>query len=242
MTGESPSIKVVENGPYRVTGVPLVRMRKVIDRDDEVARWERGAVLREEGSYELCRCGLSGTKPFCDGTERTAGFDGKETADRGPTAGRRSRYGDVPIVLSDDRTLCAKAAFCETALIDAWSLAKQTEDPQSRDMLMRMVERCPSGRLQYHVPPDNAPVEQELPDEIAVVDDGPLWVRGGIPIEAADGFAYEVRNRVTLCRCGRSSNKPFCDGSHVKGKELTDRGVWADESAATSGTAAPSAP
>jgi len=35
-------------------------------------------------------------------------------------------------------------------------------------------------------------------------------------VESADGFGYEVRNRVTLCRCGRSGNKPFCDGSHVE--------------------------
>jgi CDGSH-type Zn-finger protein len=39
-------------------------------------------------------------------------------------------------------------------------------------------------------------------------------VRGGITIESADGVPYEVRNRVTLCRCGRSDNKPFCDASH----------------------------
>ena len=44
---------------------------------------------------------------------------------------------------------------------------------------------------------------------------GPISVRGGIVIESADGREYEVRNRVTLCRCGQSSNKPFCDGSHV---------------------------
>ena len=47
---------------------------------------------------------------------------------------------------------------------------------------------------------------------------GPLWVKGGVAIEASDGFAYETRNRVTLCRCGRSSNKPFCDGTHCKTK------------------------
>jgi CDGSH-type Zn-finger protein len=51
---------------------------------------------------------------------------------------------------------------------------------------------------------------------------GPLWLRGGIPVFAADGFAYEVRNRVTLCRCGASKNKPFCDGSHAAIKFTDD--------------------
>jgi len=44
--------------------------------------------------------------------------------------------------------------------------------------------------------------------------DGPIWVRGNIPVYSADGKLYEVRNRVTLCRCGKSTNKPFCDSSH----------------------------
>jgi CDGSH-type Zn-finger protein len=39
-------------------------------------------------------------------------------------------------------------------------------------------------------------------------------VRGGVRVTGADGQDYEVRNRVTLCRCGASANKPFCDGSH----------------------------
>ena len=42
-------------------------------------------------------------------------------------------------------------------------------------------------------------------DEVATV----------LAIESAGGTEYEVRNRVTLCRCGRSRNKPFCDGSHI---------------------------
>jgi hypothetical protein len=65
------------------------------------------------------------------------------------------------------------------------------------------------------------PVEPELPPSIALVEDpqqgvsGPLWVRGGVEIIAADGTSYEIRNRVTLCRCGQSSNKPFCNGAHA---------------------------
>lgn len=70
---------------------------------------------------------------------------------------------------------------------------------------------------------DGIPIEPVFEPEIALVRDpkagmfGPLWVRGGIPVVSADGFRYEVRNRVTLCRCGKSANKPFCGGSHTHG-------------------------
>jgi hypothetical protein len=77
-----------------------------------------------------------------------------------------------------------------------------------------MIELCPSGRL-AHAPAAGAePVEPEFEPSIAIIADGPLWVRGGIVVESSDGTTYEVRNRVTLCRCGHSSNKPFCDGTH----------------------------
>lgn len=60
-----------------------------------------------------------------------------------------------------------------------------------------------------------------LPQDIGLVKDpyrdcsGPLWVRGEIDLESADGTKYEKRNRMTLCRCGRSENKPFCNGAHA---------------------------
>jgi hypothetical protein len=44
---------------------------------------------------------------------------------------------------------------------------------------------------------------------------GPLWVRGGVRVVSADDFQYEIRNRVYLCRCGVSKDKPFCDGSRA---------------------------
>jgi hypothetical protein len=63
-------------------------------------------------------------------------------------------------------------------------------------------------------------IEPVLEKSVCAIEDpaigtgGPFWVRGGIPIYSADGKLYEVRNRVTLCRCGKSTNKPFCDSSH----------------------------
>ena len=45
---------------------------------------------------------------------------------------------------------------------------------------------------------------------------GPLWVTGGLPIERVDRQPCAPRHRVTLCCCGNSKNKPFCDGTHRK--------------------------
>jgi CDGSH-type Zn-finger protein len=92
-----------------------------------------------------------------------------------------------------------------------------------RFRLMQMVERCPSGRLTYEI--NGEAIEPDLPQEIAVITDGPLWVTGRIPIERSDGVPIEVRNRMTLCRCGQSSNKPLCDSTHaaIDWKEPVDR-------------------
>ena len=70
------------------------------------------------------------------------------------------------------------------------------------------------GAARRDSPEERGSVEPAFEPSIGVIRDGPLWVRGGISVESADGFTYEIRNRVTLCRCGHSSNKPFCDGSH----------------------------
>ncbi len=65
-----------------------------------------------------------------------------------------------------------------------------------------------------------AVVEPPFEPSIVLIEDpavgvsGPIWVRGCIPVESATGGTYRVRNRVTLCRCGKSKNKPFCDSSH----------------------------
>jgi len=101
-----------------------------------------------------------------------------------------------------------------------WNLVEQ-EGTEAAEMTLREAALCPSGRLVVRDHQDGAEFEPELPPSIGIVADpaeglaGPIWVRGGIAVESADGDAYEVRNRVTLCRCGASSNKPFCDASHA---------------------------
>jgi len=76
------------------------------------------------------------------------------------------------------------------------------------------VQRCPSGRLAFAVLPDPEPLEPAFEPSVGVEPDASYWIRGRIPVVSEDETPYEVRNRQTLCRCGQSRNKPFCDGSH----------------------------
>ena len=52
--------------------------------------------------------------------------------------------------------------------------------------------------------------------EITVLNNGPLRVKGEVTLTDAEGNTYDLKGReaISLCRCGHSENKPFCDGSH----------------------------
>ena len=132
--------------------------------------------------------------------------------------------GDGPVLqLTDAESLCAFGRFCDPHG-QVWNQVAATDDPEVRATFVRQVGACPAGRLVAWDKATGRAVEPVLPVSIGLVEDpvqdcsGPLWLRGGVAVVAADGFEYEVRNRVTLCRCGASSNKPFCDGSHASVK------------------------
>ncbi|HKL67571.1 MAG TPA: CDGSH iron-sulfur domain-containing protein [Bacteroidales bacterium] len=51
---------------------------------------------------------------------------------------------------------------------------------------------------------------------ITIIKDGPLKVSGDFTLLKENRFPVESGSEVWLCRCGKSSRKPFCDGSHKK--------------------------
>jgi CDGSH-type Zn-finger protein len=217
-TSPTQKVTITQNGPYLVTGLPLVRRAPAMSPHGEPLEWEpvgiEGTRIEAGERYALCRCGGSSNKPFCDGTHAKNGFDGTLTADRGTSASRRETMAGDGVVMTDDGTLCADAGFCGTRFTNVWNMIGETGDPEVRERLLRMVANCPSGRLEASFTEGDAAVEPEYAPSIATIADGPLWLRGGIAVEAPDGFAYEARNRQTLCRCGTSQNKPFCDSAH----------------------------
>ena len=216
-SSDGPTITVTADGPYVAAGgLSLTRRRMVESELGELITWQTVAELEVADTVALCRCGRSANKPFCDGSHLTAGFDGTETAEPSTYGERQSTYRAVGIVMRDDRSICEHAGFCANHVTNVWKMVAgtDTEDTVKRSQLMAMIERCPSGALTYRLSEDDADIEPELRPGIGVVDDGPLSVTGGVTVRRADGQPMEVRNRVTLCRCGGSANKPMCDGSH----------------------------
>ena len=216
-------IKVTKNGPYAVTGgVPLSDQYISVNDNGDTEGWQEGKKYPLQESYALCRCGHSTDKPFCNGNHEKVGFKGKETASRAPFMDDVDMTEGPTLRLADKRPLCAVARFCERDA-GVWDLTEMSGDPVARDKAIRETFDCPSGRLVIADRKTNMVMEPVLERSIGIVEDpqagvrGPIWVRGGILIESADGKVYEVRNRVTLCRCGRSSNKPFCDATHMDG-------------------------
>ena len=218
---EERRIVVQPHGPYRVYGrVQLVRKVKVVaPESDQSLDWKKTETLDGGETYDLCRCGQSGSKPFCDGSHARVGFDGSETAKTGSYESRSWRSQGEGISVRRVGSLCMHAAFCEgrTRQLDDW--LPGTADTDVRSHVMWMIDHCPSGSYTYAIGPDDEAVEPDLPEQIAVIEEehglaSGYWVTGGIPILRADGEPWEPRNRVMPCRCGQSSNKPLCDGTH----------------------------
>ena len=214
-------ITVTENGPYAVSGgVPLRKATIGANAAGDSVEWVRGEPIATGANYALCRCGQSARKPFCDGSHARLGFDGTETASRQPYLEQARELDGPAEALTDAESLCAFARFCDREG-SVWRNVAEARSGAALEAFNHQVGQCPSGRLVAWDVAARKAIEPELPASIAVVQDpqqgvsGPLWVRGGVEIVSADGTAYETRNRVTLCRCGQSSNKPFCDGSHA---------------------------
>ncbi|MBQ8644297.1 MAG: CDGSH iron-sulfur domain-containing protein, partial [Candidatus Methanomethylophilaceae archaeon] len=94
---------------------------------------------------------------------------------------------------------------------------------------IRAACECPSGRIVVQDKDGNI-IEDHLEPSIYIVQDpgnnvsSGIYVMCGIPLESSDGERYEIQNRMMLCRCGNSKNKPFCDASHISKMYKDTRG------------------
>jgi CDGSH-type Zn-finger protein len=215
---KNAKIMVTEDGPYLVTGgIPLFRM--IIETDSYGDPWIWREIERypQQERYALCRCGKSINMPYCDGAHFRQRFKGTEIASHERYLENVKEYLGPELRLTDKPKLCVGAGFCNRNA-GIWNLTVHSDRPGFKQIAIEEAANCPSGRLVVWDTQSN-PIEPDYEPSIVITEHedglpGPLWIRGDIEIESVDGIRYEKRNRVTLCSCGESLNKPLCDGSH----------------------------
>ena len=198
-----PSIELRDNGPVLVSGVT-----SLIGAD--------GTQLSTKPTMLLCRCGASKTVPFCDGSHNDVNFSDQKSSVR--TADELLSYEGREITVHYNKLLCSKAADCGGQLEAVFDVSREPWiDPNqgSVKQIIKVIRSCPCGALSYSLP--GRKVQHEIPQDcyIALEKNGPYHVRN-IALENAEWGAGACRNKYTLCSCGASKNKPFCDGSHME--------------------------
>ncbi len=127
--------------------------------------------------------------------------------------------GEVTIIWKPD--LCIHSGICVGGLPEVFNTQRRPwiePTAASTEKLIQQVQKCPSGALSFEM---NEPkeVEGEVTSSEVIAEvtpNGPLLIYGNITVKKTNGET-EKKSRVTaLCRCGQSSTKPYCDGTHRK--------------------------
>jgi uncharacterized Fe-S cluster protein YjdI/CDGSH-type Zn-finger protein len=128
----------------------------------------------------------------------------------------RKVYRGRDIEVSFDLDICIHIAECLRGHPGVFKLDRRPwvlPDLADADEVAEIVERCPTGALLYRRL-DGGEQEHHAGTTVVPVRDGPLLVTGDIEIRHEDG-TVETLPRATLCRCGASKHKPFCDNEHL---------------------------
>ncbi len=191
-------------------GQPFIihQLKKLIDCD--------GNLMEVDEVMALCRCGQSMDKPYCDGTHGLVGFYGEKYPGRIPD--KVLSYKGEKIIINDNRGICSHDGSCFHELPRVFRKKQQFRwiwpDNSDPERIEATIRQCPSGALSWTR--DGVTVtDWETEMYIRIRKDGPLEVKGGIQLEDDQESVPQTADHYTLCRCGESLNKPFCDGHHL---------------------------
>ncbi|MFW6129384.1 MAG: CDGSH iron-sulfur domain-containing protein [Candidatus Aminicenantaceae bacterium] len=196
-----PTITPTRHGPLLVKNLKKLINSKGDDLDTNV-------------TMTLCRCGKSKNKPFCDGAHLKNGFSDKKDPDR--IEDKMDDYEGKDITIHDNRGVCSHREYCTDYApkvfrrrVEPWI----DPDAQNANETGRVIKMCSSGALSYT---KDGALFKDWDNEPTVIisKGGPYEVQGYVELNDPDGNEPESKEHYTLCRCGHSKNKPFCDGNH----------------------------
>jgi CDGSH-type Zn-finger protein len=197
---KKPSITPAPNGPYIVKA-----LKKCTNKN---------GLMESNETMALCRCDASNNKPFCDGTHTKIGFSSNKL--EGRLEDKNVSYKGKKITIHDNRSVCAHAGYCTDKLASVFRMREEPwidPDAASVEETIVAIRNCPSGALSYSIDNSENRNAQDEP-EILIAPNGPYVVSGGIELADTTWGEGVSKNVYTLCRCGSSKNKPFCDGTH----------------------------
>ncbi len=126
--------------------------------------------------------------------------------------------GEVTVVWKPK--LCIHSAKCVQGMPEVFKPKDkpwiQAEGADS-EKLMKTIDRCPSGALSYYIKGESSSVEsasESSSTTVEVLENGPLMVSGPLEVVLPDGSTQTKKRNAAFCRCGKSGNVPYCDGSH----------------------------
>jgi uncharacterized Fe-S cluster protein YjdI len=123
------------------------------------------------------------------------------------------KYSEDEITVYWDPKKCIHSTNCVKNLPEVFDPDKSpwiNLKGASSQEIMSAIDKCPSGALSY----EKIGISSESEAQIRVVKDGSLFVKGNCLLIDEAGKEIEEKGPFALCRCGRSKNKPYCDGSH----------------------------
>ena len=197
---KNTTINPAPNGPYIVSELSRLSSQKGIIQTEEI--------------IALCRCGKSENKPFCDGAHAKIGFTSENT-DEGLND-KCENYVGQSITIHDNRSICAHAGVCTDNLAKVFRMKQEPWiDPDAAEVteIISVIQSCPSGALSFTLDGKKDVMEHSSAD-IFIAPNGPYVVTGCPELNDTKWGEGAQRQQYTLCRCGASKNKPFCDGSH----------------------------
>lgn len=196
-----PAIRIIKNGPIKATGFDCVKFA--------------GKRLQATGDVFLCRCGRSSNAPFCDGTHAKIGFSGANEQDQPQET---TGWEGKTIRTYFNANICMHARMCRP--LKSLRERELDGDASAAQQIAKVVTECPSGALTYDMVEGENPFGFDESTEIDIVEGGEIRIQCVADTEGVELQDRQPQNRMTLCRCGLSKNKPFCDASHAARKDF----------------------
>lgn len=191
------AVTVIDDGPLKISHARSVQF------GDQL--------LETDGDVYLCRCGQSANAPFCDGSHKRVGFDGGCEA---PPDKQVGVWEGRTIKTFFNPNTCMHVFNCKP--LKALREQELAGDDDAAAEIMRVIATCPSGALSYET--STTVAEPPCPPaaaDVMIIEGGEVRVTCSFEINAPLQERQRPE-RATLCRCGLSKNKPWCDGRHKK--------------------------